>query len=52
MRTGRAGGEAEGGGEVEGEVEGEGEACARQGCSPEGLAEQLGRQDRQGQAAS
>ena len=35
MRTGRAGGEAEGGGE----------ACTRQGCSPEGLAEQLGRQE-------
>ena len=52
MRTGRAGGEAEGGGEVEGGGEGGGEACTRQGCSPEGLAEQLGRQDRQGQAAS
>ena len=39
-----------GGGEVEAEAEAE--ACTRQGCSPEGLAEQLGRQDRQGQAAS
>ena len=38
--------------EAEGGGGGEGEACTRQGCSPEGLAEQLGRQDRQGQAAS
>ena len=36
-----------GGGEVEAEAEAE--ACTRQGCSPEGLAEQLGRQE---QAAS
>ena len=42
VRTERGGGEAEA----------EAEACTRQGCSPEGLAEQLGRQHRQGQAAS
>jgi len=41
MRTERGGGEAE--------AEAEAEACTRQGCSPEGLAEQLGRQE---QAAS